>query len=515
MRWTRYAFAALLATTSPAIAADWREAETNHFRIYGAVDEKELRKFAERLEYFHGLLHLATGANEAGKPVVKVRVFLVSGVGDVQRLYGRGESDVAGFYSPRDEGALAVVPRSTGDGTFTGQLVLFHEYAHHYMLQYTPSAYPSWYVEGFAEIASTASFERKGAITFGKAARHREDELANGLSYPVSKMLDGSYVKDTEAGRGWSYGDAWALSHYLTFTDGRRGQFRIYLNAINAGKSPTEAAKAFGDLGALQREVGAYVAGRSFAYRAVPITEASAGPIMVRQLRPAEVALIDYAVGVRRNTYVPDKDDKRDDETDAQFEKRRADAERERADWIAKLEGVIARFASDPAGWLLLADARCDSDQYKACAAAAERALALDPASQRGLVRQAEAMIGLSAELPADQRKAQVMAARALLLKANEMNPNDPLAFLWYYRSYAAMGQTADGDGMTALEMAVELVPQLSGPRLQLAREYMARKRYLEARKVLLPLANSPHDRGGARAARTLLQEIEVKLPAA
>lgn len=512
MRWTRFVFAALLATSSPALAADWREAETNHFRIYGAVDEKELRKFAERLEYFHGLLHLATGANEAGKPVVKVRVYLVSGIGDVQRHFGRGESDVAGFYSPREEGALAVVPRTTGDGTFTGQLVLFHEYAHHYMLQYTPSAYPSWYVEGFAEIASTASFERKGSITFGKAARHREDELANGISYPVSKMLDGSYIKDTEAGRGWSYGDAWALSHYLTFTDSRRGQFRVYLNAINAGKSPAEAAKAFGDLGAVQREVGAYVAGRSFAYRAVPITEAAAGPIAIRALRPAETALIDYAIAAQRGIYVPDKDDKRDDETDAQFEKRRSDAAKERDGWIAKLEAVVSRFPADPVGWLLVADARCNADQYKACVAAANRALAIAPASQRAQVRQAEAMIGLSADLPSDQRKASVLEARKILLKANQLDPNDPLAFLWYYRSFAAIGQSADSDGLMALEIAVELVPQMSGPRLQLASEYIARERYPEARKILLPLANSPHDRGGARAARALLEKIETKL---
>ena len=61
-------------------------------------------------------------------------------------------------------GAIAVVPRNTGtDGVFTGQLVLFHEYAHHFMLQYAPAAYPAWYVEGFAEVVSTASFERKGA----------------------------------------------------------------------------------------------------------------------------------------------------------------------------------------------------------------------------------------------------------------------------------------------------------------------------------------------------------------
>lgn len=505
----------LLGVAQPAIAAEWREAETNHFRIYGSVDEKELRKFAERLEYFHGLLGLATGANETSKPVVKVRVFLVPSLGDVKRLYGAGDSDVAGFYGPRDEGAIAVVPRTTGDGTFTGQLVLFHEYAHHYMLQYTPAAYPSWYVEGFAEISSTASFERKGTITFGKAARHREYELVNGVAYPVAKMIDGSYIKDQEKGSGWNYGEAWVLSHYLTFTDGRRAQFRAYLAALNEGKKAAEAAKVFGDLGELQREVSAYLAGKSFSYRAVPIREGMAGPIAVRILRPAEVELIDMQVEIGRKVGVPGPNDKGKDETDAEFEKRVAAAKRERDAWIARLETTANRFAGDPAGWLLLADARCESEQYQACTEAADRALAIAPSSQRGLVRKAEAMIGLAKDLDPEKRRAQIKAARQMLLQANQLDSNDPLAFLWYYRSYAAMGQSADADGLLSLELVVELVPQIASTRLQLAREYMARRRYLDARRILIPLANSPHDRSAARTARAMLEEVEAKLESA
>ena len=503
----------LLTTATPAISAEWREAESSHFRIIGTGDERELRKFAERLEYFHGLLHLATGASEANRPLVKVRVFIVPSLGDVQRLYGSGGDSVAGFYGPRDDGAFAVVPRSTGDGTFTSQLVLFHEYAHHYMLQYTPAAYPSWYVEGFAEIASTASFERKGSITFGKAAQHREHELANGVSYPVAKLIDGSYAADTEKGRGWSYGDAWALSHYLTFSQTRSGQFRSYLNAINSGQKVAEAARVFGDLGNLQREVGAYVAGRSFVYRAVPISDATVGPITIRPLRPSEAALIDMQVQIAGKVNLPDKDYKRQSETEAEFDARLAKAKSDRDSWLGKLEVVVNRNAAEPAGWLLLADARCAAEQYEACSAAVRRAEALAP-SQRGLVRQAQAMIGLARDLPADQRRARIEQAQDILIKANGMDPNDPLALIWFYRSFSAMGRTASADGLTALELAVELVPQLSGPRLNLGHEYIARKQYKAARLILVPLANSPHDRSGAKQARNLLEQVDAALAA-
>lgn len=511
----------LLFTAQPALAANWKEAETTHFRIVSSGDEAALRKFAERLEQFHGLLRLATGIDENGSPLVKVRVFLVGSVGDVKRLYGNSNADVAGFYSPRDDGAIAVVPRSTGSGEFTGEVVLFHEYAHHYMLQYTPAAYPSWYVEGFAEIASTASFERKGAITFGKAAQHRQYELDGGMSYPVPGMLDGSYLRDQSKGRGWSYGDAWLLSHYLTFTDTRRGQLREYLNAVNAGKPLAEAARAFGDLAELQREVSRYLAGRNFPYRAVPLDAIKSGPITLRELSPAQGELAEFTIEFERRMSLPGKDSEDEDEKPADkakgaakedFETRLTRLKREREEWIAKLEAIASKYASDPAGWLLLADARCTAEQYQACTAAAERALALAPTSQRGMVRKAEALLGLAKDQPEDKRKASVELARTILLKANADDPNDPLALLFFYRSYAALGRAADEEGLQALATVVDLVPQEPGSRLVLAQEYIQRGRLGRARQILRPLAYSPHQTGAARFARQLLDQVESKL---
>lgn len=502
-------FVLILVFSSPAYAAVWREAETTHFKIISSGDEKGLLKFAERLEYFHTLLRLATGANEANRPVVKVRVYLVPSVGDVKRLYGNSNSDVAGFYGPREDGAFAVVPRSTGDGVFTGQLVLFHEYAHHYMLQYTPAAYPSWYVEGFAEIASTASFERKGAITFGKAASHRQYELEGGTSYPVVRMLDGSYLRDREKGRGWSYGDAWALSHYLTFADKRRGQFRTYLNGINNGKKMADAAQAFGDLGELQREVSVYLAGRSFPYRAVPIAEGSAGSIKLRELGLAETALIDMTIEFERRTDLPNQIK---DEADAVFEKRLAKAKQDRSDWAGKVEALANRHANEPAGWLLLADLRCGLEEYDACAVAADHALALSPENGRGMVRKAEAIMGQAAGLAYDKRKEKVLSAQALLLKANAADPNDPLALYLFYKSFGKMGMAADEEGLAALLTTVRLIPQMDGPRLVLAQELMQRGRLRDARIILRPLAYSPHESPASLRARALLDQVEEKL---
>ena len=48
--------------------------------------------------------------------------------------------------------------------------VLFHEYAHHFMLHHFPAAYPAWYVEGFAEFFSVVAFPQDGSIEYGKIA---------------------------------------------------------------------------------------------------------------------------------------------------------------------------------------------------------------------------------------------------------------------------------------------------------------------------------------------------------
>ena len=515
---------ALAAVMLPgtAHAADWREAETAHFRIYSAGDEKSLTKFAERLEQFHTLLRMATGANEAKRKIVKVRVVLVSSIGDVARLYGNPDAPVAGFYGPREDGAIAVVPRNTGDGEFSGQLVLFHEYAHHYMLQYTPAAYPAWYVEGFAEITSTASFERKGAITYGKAASHRSYEL-DAVRYPTARMVDGSYVQDNQNGRGWSYGDAWLVTHYLTFGDTRRGQLRNYLNLINRGVPMVEAAKAFGDLNTLQREVSVYLAGRSFPFRAVPLPENSVGEVSLRAVPADEAAVIEAQIEMGRRLDLPEKADeeaeeegdekKKTDKPKKDFETRLAEAKLKRDEWLTRLDALAARQPGSVHGWRLVADARCEAEQYQPCLSAAERALAVAPDDQRATVRKAQAQLALAKDLPEGQRKAQITAARALVAQVMNSNPDDPVSRLVFYRSYPFEGRTAAPVAITALREAVQLVPQIDGPRLTLASELIERGEVIDAIKLLRPLAYDPHGRGAAATARGLLAKLFDMLP--
>lgn len=511
-------FLAAMALPTAVHAAEWREAETTHFRIMSAGAEKDLVKFAERLEQFHTLLRMATGANEDGLRIVKVRVVLVPSATEVERLYGADDKGVLGFYSPREEGPVAVVPASTDGFSLSAQQVLFHEYAHHYMLQYSPVAYPAWYVEGFAEITSTASFDRPGTISYGKAAVHRKGELET-RRYPTAKMVDGSYVKEGD-GRPWSYGDAWLVTHYLTFADKRRGQLRAYLDAINGGQPLEQAAKVLGDLTELQREVSIYFAGRSFPYRAVPLPAGAAGEIKVRQVPADEASLIETQVELGRRLRLPNKADEEAEQQNGKakppekdYATRLAEARAQRDQWLTQLETQVASTPGSVHGWRLLADARCAAEQHEACLAAADRALGLVPDDPRAQVRKAQAMMALAKDLPADQRKARVTEARTMAAKVMNANPADPVSRFVFYRSYAAEGRKASPVGVKALVEAVHLVPRLDGPRLILASELASLGQIEEARAVLRPLAFDPHGRGSAAAARGMLAKLDTMGP--
>ena len=125
--------ACLALFASPAHAADdiWKRADTRHFTIYSTGDEDDLTAFARDLERFDGLLRFwYDKPDRPGKD--PITIYLLDGSRGVQKLLGsRG---VAGYYSPHIEGTYAVAHRGGGGWrSLTGQRVLFHEYAHHFM----------------------------------------------------------------------------------------------------------------------------------------------------------------------------------------------------------------------------------------------------------------------------------------------------------------------------------------------------------------------------------------------
>lgn len=523
--------AAGLAFAVPSVAQDatitvngqalskWKVAESDHFLIYGEGDDKFLSKLSGRLEAVHYLLKLATGMEEpADQKIVKVKVFVVDGISDVRRLIGNPDSSAAGYYDPQLAGPISVIPKSTGnDGIFSGELILFHEYTHHFMLQYQTAAYPAWYVEGFAEIASTVSFEREGAITFGKAAKHREGELRYTKRYPAAKMVDGRFVKEKPNAEGWGYGDAWALTHYLTFSDKRRGQLAAYLRAINAGQNFAEASKVFGDLNALTRELNIYIEGGSFPYKAPPLPPEVKKAPTINPLTVVEADFLEDHIVMERLARISTREEyeawskireKQGRPPKKDFETYLKEETEARDKWMKALDVRVARYANDPHAWTVKAHAECMAKNYTACQSSADRALVLKSDDWRAQLRKAQALVGLASQAEDGARVALAKDGRKWALQANKNNPTAHEPLLVYYESFGAERKMAPANAIDSLNQVVETIPQISETRLMLGRELIARKQIPAARKVLQPLAFSPHESVEQAMAQALLDQI-------
>lgn len=476
----------LLALLPASLAhAEWREAETPHFKIYGNLSEGQLTRFAERLEAVDSLLRLATATND-NLPPVKVRIFLLETQEDVLRAYGGSNKDIAGFYTVNMHGPLAASPRRLGPDSAGGaDVILFHEYAHHFLLQYLPAVYPSWVVEGFAELASTAQPMGNGKIAWGKAASHRGYSLTSARWIAVPTLMSSQWEelpKDTDF-----YGQSWLMAHYLILSDKRPGQLTKYLGLLRSGVDRPEAARqAFGDLATLNRELRIYLEQASFPYRAVPIPKTSAGQIKIRPLTAAEADLIPETVSFRDHM-----------------------RESRRAAYLQGLRTKVAKHPRHPFALQLLADAEYVAEDYKASRAAVDQLLAVAPNHRPGMLRKAMLILKEAEDADtASAQRAKAAEARKLIVAANKADPEDPQPLIAYYESYRVTGEAVPKVAIDGLMQALGTIPQDSGVRMTLVQALASQGRFAEAAHFLEPIAYDPHPSEESKSAMELLAKF-------
>lgn len=477
---------ALLLAPSAANAA-WRVATTPHFEIYADTSEREIRRYAERLEGVDQLMRLAARAPDDLHPY-RVRVFFLDNAADVQRV-GNLSKNYSGYYIVLENGPVAVVPRLTGsrEEGFGPEVTLFHEYAHHFMLQYFPAAYPSWYVEGWAELFSTSTRLGDNKVSYGRAAQGREYELVKGEWIPLELLMTARQADLPERLRDSFYGQSWLLTHYLTFSDKRAAQLRRYLAAINAGVTPKDALKVFGDdLEQLDRDLRGYLRAASFSYKPVPLTPLADNAVEVRVASAGEGALVEQAIMARE--HVPDD---------------------ERSAFLVDIRARTAPHANYPFALQLLADAEYAAHEFAAAERTADRLLATRPNNPRALTRKALAKLAQAAAANGAARDTMIDEARSLIVRANRAAPEDPLPLIAYFRSFAETGAEVPAIAIDGLYKAVKIVPQDQGLRLRLAHALVAKSKPREAIAILKPLAFAPHPSGAQNAARALIDRLD------
>jgi tetratricopeptide (TPR) repeat protein len=487
--------AALFLFVSQDALADWHEASSDHFVIYADESEKEIRKYSDRLErYYSAMTFILPSKKDKPSPSNRVTIFVVRNERMVRKLYGSGSDSryIGGFYMPRAGGSVAFIPPidiGIGGRASESELVLMHEYAHHFMAENTTYLVPRWYGEGFAEYFATAKFEPDGTVGLGLPAEHRAYELFAASDVSIERLLDSKlYTAQKSKGYDNFYGRSWLLFHYMFTTDDHRKMIVDYLNRLNRGEPELAAATAaFGDLKALDKALDAYLRQRKMQYLRVTADRLTVGPIVVRKLSEAEGESMPIRIRSKRGV---------DEKTAKEV--------------VAEARALAQKYPDEPAVQTVLAEAEFDSGDDEAAIRAAEKALAKAPDSINALIQKGFALTRMAAEA---KTPAAWMAARKHFVSINRIENDHPIPLIYYYLSFIQQDKEPSQSALDGLEWALELAPYDPSVRMMVAARQMHDKRFAQAIRTISPLAYSPHA-GDDNPAMGMLEKARQELAA-
>jgi len=484
--------AVLLFGATPCVAG-WQKATSAHFVIYADIRPDKLRNFATRIEQFDSALRRIFGIQDTEQlNSRRVTIYMLDDQSDVSKIYGKGGSSIAGFYAARASGSVAFVHRENSSelGDLSGEQVLLHEYAHHFMFEHWPETpSPSWFIEGFAEFNATASFEKDGSILLGKTPLYRAGELLD-PQISTQKMLD-SDVADLKADvRTSLYARGWLLTHYLLTQPAQLPHFAVFIDALNAGATPSAAAaKAFGDTTKLDRELRKYMTVRLNSFR-VPASALAVAPITVEALPAGADAMMPARMASARG--VRSKEDA--------------------AKIVERARAVAAQYPNDAFVQDALAEAEFDAGNLAESGAAAAKAAQLDAQSVHARLYQGMAATALLVKAN-NHDDAAWRQARNHYLSANRIDPNNAEALMLYYRSFVAEGIEPTKNAQAALLRAFEIAPFDSGLRMTAAFVVLAQRDTKRAETLLSTMAYNPHESRRSKLARAVLDKLHSDGP--
>lgn len=471
----------LLWLAAPA-HAEWLEARSPHFTVYGDMSESDLRTRTQRLEQFDALLRRIFGVKDS-QPVP---VFEVAGLDAVQAAIGDKNRQIGGFYSVTPQRVFAVVPERMDNVVegFTPQTVIQHEYTHHMLLSNAGVFMPGWAQEGLAEFFSTAQLKADGSVVVGAKPDARGDDIQGMTRWSVRRLLE----SDLNPPRGdeaiEKYSRGWTMIHYLWLSGQRPGQYTKFIEELNKGTDPVAAGeKVFGDLDKLNHELDTYVSRHTFKLSTFSRAElGEVGPITVRRLNPDEAALVPLRItswtGVNEKTA---------------------------AALAARARPVSARFPTSVPVQESMAEIFHDAKDYDAADAAADRALAGDPNSMLGLAYKGRVAVRRAL---AKKDTAAVVQARSWFRQDARAHQEAALPFVLYYDSFTAVGQTPPADAVAGLYKAVLLVPQDGDLRIRAALALIREGNVARARSIIAPAAFAAEGAGENKALK-LLKEMD------
>lgn len=469
----------LLAIATPA-RAEWRVAESAHFRIFGDLPATALRERAVLLEDYRDTLGMFTNAKPVeGQP--KLDIYIVDNIADAVP-FGRIDKMVGGFYSASQSGIIAFAT-----GGASGQATLLHEYAHHHMRSTSAIAYPAWYVEGFAEYFATARFQPE-RIELGLFDQGRAYSLANASWLPWDKVVDPAFRYKGHEQAALFYAQSWLLTHYLFRTPGMAARQAAYLKAVAAGEAPlaaftTHVEPSFDVLSRQLRRYG--LDGRGMTYSQLRRTARPAAAVTVRVLPPSArklallVAAMEHVGGGVAN----------------------------RAAALSQVRAAAAAFPDDPLAERALAQAELNFGDPGAADARLDRLLAVAPEDATLLRWKAESLL----RHPDGGTPERRSTVRRLLVRAFKADPADWRTMHNYLHTFDLEHAPLAESQFQVLLRAYELAPQVDGLAIDVAAALVQRGDFAGAARALAPMAFAPHDGPLTRWARVLRARADAK----
>ncbi|MBX9747028.1 MAG: hypothetical protein K2X34_09010 [Hyphomonadaceae bacterium] len=459
---------AILSGAASAQDGRWWRAESENFIVYGDINERQVRDAAQALEDFDLVLR-ALMRLEQRESANKLEVFLVRNIRGLRVVAPQMSDSVGGFYIASGD-TIAAFSRYDRELALDRRTILFHEYAHHFMLHYFPSAYPQWYVEGFADYVSTVEISRRRA-TIGRPSENRSSWLNYGDDFPIEHLLTPQRAEE-RTGEFWAlfYAHSWFAANYLSNTTERLRGLERYVALLGEGGDPIESFQpAFGitpeqfseELEAFQED------GRS---RLLHIDlPADLAPLTITRLPRAADDLLLPLARLRTSSAQVDEAD------------------------TAEIVAAAQLHLNDPMARIVLARLAMRQGDN---AGAREHLTALFAQAENhpeGRYLMAQIVLEGVSSMSGEEARAAIAEARRHLVRSFRQDPNYYPTLYLYAETFANEPFPMGDDQLNVLARALELAPQADHIRLLLARELIRSEEYDTAVAILRPILFSPH----------------------
>lgn len=478
-------FCSALLWAAP-LRAEWRRAESPNFIVYGNLSEGELRRRILQLEDFNHLLRLMIAVTEPPTPN-KLNVYIVANGNDLRTVEPVPQG-IAGFYTATPDGIAAVVDNSEES---SGNEVLFHEYSHHFMMQYRPNAYPAWYVEGFAEYFMTARFTPR-QIDIGNYSPGRAYLITQGQWLPMDQILYGNPQSMRGDAIGQFYAQAWLTTHYFFSTPERQAALGRYLVALR-GDNPQGALQAATgmDLNRLTEELHRYISHGSISFRRMNRQPGETPPpVTVTSLPRGADDLMLYAAALSIGV---------SDERGREF--------------LPRIRAAAARHPGDPFAERVLAQAELRYGDPATADRLLDGLLVATPHDAELLYL--KGMRYLVAAEREEAGEADARTARTWFGRAHQADENHYQTLFRYAQSLRGDRSYDSENNLNILLLAHQLAPQVSTITMNAAAMLIGRHDDALAISLLRPLAADPHNASLAQRARQMIAQASQASPAA